>query len=552
MTSTRTTVTAGAAGYVSVSGAVTVLVVGSQLTDETADAFVDSEGDGRIVPDTQVSAAFSKSNPKAQGYSGDASLGDMLSSSGQGADDYNVDGGGFGAGDYMSGDDNDETGEDVSDNMGGAADDAANMGGAAPEYALKDTTSAHVDAGSVLNSADDITVEANDTFKVDMLTGAIAVSGIASVGVGISVAVLNGNVLAYVQSGATLEADGDIHVTAKAGSEALASDAEMTDRKNALLAAAESVPGLTDYTVRAITVSLGGALVGVKVALCAVSLFTQTHAYMAGNVTSADSLTVTARSDYGRVLSITLAISGAAVAVNASTALIVYQGVIEASICSAANIQNVHTINVKSYSKTTADAVSTSMGGGGIAVNAAAAIAINLTRADTFIGQGVVISGATTINVMSDIDSGADAVILSAAVGGGAVGATVAVTVLRPTVLTYIGETPTGTALLQSQGSGGHVSASGTVTVKSDVTGDATATGLSFAGGAMGANNGTVALALNFVTGYAAIYRTSVTANNIDVTALMDGDATVTAYAGDDQHHERNGPHHRHRLYQYG
>ena len=103
--------------------------------------------------------------------------------------------------------------------MGGAADDAANMGGAAPEYALKDTTSAHVDAGSVLNSAGDITVEANDTFKVDMFTGAIAVSGITSVGVGISVAVLNGNVLAFVQSGASLEADGDIYVTAKAGSE---------------------------------------------------------------------------------------------------------------------------------------------------------------------------------------------------------------------------------------------------------------------------------------------------------------------------------------------
>ena len=76
----------------------TVLVVGSQLTDETADAFVDSEGDGRIVPDSQVNEAFSASNPKAQGYSGDAALGDMLGSSGQGADDYNVDGGGFGRG----------------------------------------------------------------------------------------------------------------------------------------------------------------------------------------------------------------------------------------------------------------------------------------------------------------------------------------------------------------------------------------------------------------------------------------------------------------------
>lgn len=531
------TVTAGGGGAVGVSGAVAVLVAGSQLTSDTAGLFVDSEGDGRIVPQTQVSSAFDSANPHAKGYGQNAALGGMLDSNGQGSDDYNVEGDSFGSGGTKKSD-NEQEADRVSDNMGDDADEVANIGGSAPVYNLKDTTSAYIAAGSSVTSADDITVQAQDTFCVDMVTGAIAVGGYFGGGIGIAVAVLNSNVLAYVASGATLSAIDDIFVTAKAGSEQLAVDPDDDDataqagRKTGVLDTASEIPGITDYSVRVITVSVGGGLVGVSVALCGVSLFTQTHAYIAGNVIKADSLNVTARSDFGRVMAVTLGISGGLVAVNGAIALIVYQGVVEASICSAARISGVTTINVNSYSNTTADALSTSLGGGGVAVNAAAAIAINLTRVDTFIGQGVVISGATTVTVASDIDSGADAVILSVAVGGVAVGATIAVTVLRPTVLTYIGVTPTGTVLTPSQGSGGSVTASGMVTVKNDVSGNATATGLSFAGGSMGSLNGTVALALNFVTGYAAINKANVSAGSIDVTALMDGDSTVTALAG--------------------
>jgi hypothetical protein len=417
--------------------------------------------------------------------------------------------------------------------MGGAADEAENIGGSAPTYNLKDTTSAYIGAGSVVTSNTDITVEAQDTFRVDMISGAIAFGTYAAVGAGISVAVLNSNVLAYVESGATLNAQGGINVTAKAGSEALASDADQTERKDSLLGSAEGVadvPGINDSTVRVFAVSAGGGLVGVTVSLCAVSLFTHTIAYMAGDVTGAGSLNVTARSDFGRVIAVTLGVSAGGVAVNGSIALVVYQGVVKSAICSAADIRNVTTINVKAYSNTTADAVSTSLGAGGVAVNAAAAIAINLTRVDTFIGQGVRISGATNVTVESDIDSGAEAVILSAVVGNATGSGTVALAILKPTVLTYIGATPLDTPLAESTGSGGLVSA-GTVKVKNDVTGDAKAIGISFGASGMGSLNGTVALAINHVTGYAAIYRANVSAGSIDVSALMDGDSDVTAFA---------------------
>ncbi len=529
------TVTAGGGGYVAVSGAVTVLVVGSQLTSDTSGVFVDSEGDNRIVPGTQIDSAFGQSNNAAKEYQGGAALGDMLNSNGSGSEDYDVNGSGFGSGGSSTtgADDNEKQANGTTDNMENASDGAA-IGGSAPTYNLKDTTAAYIAAGTQVTSAGDITVQAQDTLKLDMVTGTIAISGITSVGAAISVAVLNGNVLAYVESGATLDAQGAIYVKALAGSEAVASDAAQSSRKNTLIDSAEAAPLLSAYTVRAITVSASGALVGVGIALSGVSLYTQTHAYMAGNVTGADSLEVTARSDYGSVLSITLALSGGGVAVNGSIALVVYQGIVEASICSAAHIANVPVITVQSFSNTTAAALATALGGGATAVNAASAIAVNLTRADTFIGQGVVISGSGSITVSADIDSGATATILSVAIGGGSFGATVAVAVLKPTVLTYIGVTPLDGAddqLEQSKGSGGSVRASGAVTVKNDVTGSCTATGLSFVAGASFAGNGTVVVAVNSVKGYAAINKANVTAGSIAVSALMDGDATVTAGA---------------------
>ncbi len=63
---------------------------------------------------------------------------------------------------------------------------------------------------------------------------------------------------------------------------------------------------------------------------------------------------------------------------------------------------------------------------------------------DTFIGQGVKISGSglTGIDVTTDSDTTAKAYLLSIAGGAAAAGLSVAITIVDPSVYTYIGVTP--------------------------------------------------------------------------------------------------------------
>ncbi|MBT7123510.1 MAG: hypothetical protein HN948_10925, partial [Clostridia bacterium] len=599
------TVSGGGGGYAGVSVAVAIMVAGAQMTSEAADVLVaeryhieydiingemvarlDSDGNPIIIvdgsgdpvvfldgdvglytcdraePKTQVDYAFSVSNPHARGYENEVALGDKLDSSGTSAEDYNTDAGALGQEDDSK-DDNEEEADRVRDNMDTGATGAATSAPAPPEYNLWDTTSAFIGTGSSVKSAGDIIVLATDSLKADLVTGTVSGSVFAAVGVCLAIAVLNSDVLAYVDSGAALQAVGAINIGAygKHGDSLLFpndddeqmfpsgkteqdrkddQDAEKDGFLSEVTDLASKVPGLSDYTIRCIVLSAGGALVSVNVVLSAVSVFTQTKAFMAGDVTSASALNVVAKSDYGRVIALTLGIGGGAVSVKVSFSLVVYQSRMEASICSLADIRNVGSIYVRSESDTTANALAACLSGGGISVNAASAIALNLTRVDTFIGQGVSIGGSAggtsgTIEVSADIDTAAEALILSFSVGGGAFGVTFALAVLNPLVQSYIGVTPKGDIIdhssVTSGTPSGSIAVSGAITVINDVQGTANAIGISFAASGMQSLNGTVGVAVNSISGYAAINKTNVSGSSITVTALMDGDATVRAYA---------------------
>ncbi len=586
------TVTGGGGVYAGVPVALAIMVAGAQMTNDAADILkaqryhieydivdgemvarrdangnpilvLDGNGDpvpfldgdvglytcDRPEPQTQVDDSFNRANPHARGYAGNVALGDKLQGSGTSVQDYDTDAGELGQEDDPQ-DDNEDEANRVSGNMDNAATGAATSAPAPPEYSLWDTTSAYISTGSTVSSHSDITVQATDSIIADMVVGAFAVSVFAAVGVGVAIAVLNSDVLAYVESGATLNAGGAINVKAigKHGSSLLFPEDsgeqgrkdDQDSYKNDVLSQvqdlASEVPGLADYTIRCITINAGGAgIASVNVSLCAVSLFTQTIAYMAGDVTGAASLNVEAQSNYGRVIALTLGIGGGGVSVKVSLSLVVYQSVMEASICSLANISNVGSISVTSMSDTKANALATCLSGGGISVNAASAIALNLTRVDTFIGQGVSISNSGSITLLSDIQTAAEALILSFSVGAGAFGVTFAISVLNPTVLTYIGVTPNDDIIAHSAVSDGSpygtISVSGAIAVTNDVSGTANTIGLSFAASGMMSLNGAVGIAVNSLTGYAAINKTNVTAGSITVTALMDGNATVRAYA---------------------
>ena len=485
----------------------------------------------------QVNEIFGCTNPAADSHKGSADIGGRLASDGTKAEDSGFDTEHFGETEPDDDKTHDEQARATQENMTGDANGVVNRGGTAPSYAPKDAITATVGTGSALTSGYDITVQAQDILEVDMITGCLAGSGIFSAGVGVSIGVLYSNVVATVEEGAVLSAGGSINVLAIAGIEQLTgSPGRQQAKKNELYNTADTTSedgtseyNLSDYSVRIITVSVGAALVGIGVAVSAIMMYTETHAIMAGDVISAGCVNVRAESCFGSVLALTLGVSVGLCAISGSVALVIYEANVEACICASADISGVGAVNVTTFSDTTAAAIAAALGVGVAAVNAACAIAINHTRVDTFIGQGVRCA-AGSVYLESNVYTGAKALILSIAVGGVAVSATLALAILKPVVLTYIGTTPYAGALAHASGSGGSVTATGGVTVINAVTGDAHAMGLSVAGGLV-ALNGTVALAFNNVTGYAAINKTSVSADDIEVLAAMDGDSTVKALA---------------------
>ena len=84
---------------------------------------------------------------------------------------------------------------------------------------MNDAVSARVGTDSTVNSDTTIDVRANDKLETLMVSGTAAVGGGAGVGVGLTVGVLNSNVYAEVDEGATLTAGGDITVKASTGAD---------------------------------------------------------------------------------------------------------------------------------------------------------------------------------------------------------------------------------------------------------------------------------------------------------------------------------------------
>ena len=144
---------------------------------------------------------------------------------------------------------------------------------------------------------------------------------------------------------------------------------------------------------------------------------------------------------------------------------------------------------------------------------------------ETFIGQGVSLKSNGNVNVKATVTTEADTYIVGVAIGGVAVGLSAAISILEPTVLTYIGTTPYKAATAgAATGTIGSLKAAG-VNVENNTTTTASSTVLSVAGGAI-AVNGNVLLVFNNTVAYAAINKMPVTATgDINVDAYMNSNA---------------------------
>ena len=466
-------------GQVGVAGSIAVIVVGSMLNDDAHDGIYTSNTDGDTTysamdPQSQTDGAFSSANSKAVGgYKPNQSMDEMLAGDGENVDGLGVDGNEYGQDESGEGDMNDDLYDDTAEKSLGEPQGATVNG-----MELSDTTSAIVGAGSHLTAqGGNILVKSKDNTNIDAITGTLAIGLWCGVGVGLAVAIVSADVQAVVESGAVLSASGDVTVLAMAGAAdddipVLNDDAqEVNDKIKADILDSDI------SAVRMISITGGGGFVGVSVAIAALIVQTSTRAILAGDVTSADNVYVYTQANYGQILAVTLNASGGVVAVNGSITVVYFGGTVEAGIAGTANIKNVGTVEVVSSGITRALSAALAMSGGLVAVNAALALAINITRIDTYIGQGVVIDATSAdIKVKSDFTVEADVLILSVAIGGAGVGVTVAIAINSPTCLTYIGKTPYGDPLATSEGANGYIKAHN-IDVTNDIDGNVTVVG---------------------------------------------------------------------------
>ncbi|NLF27306.1 MAG: hypothetical protein GX592_05355, partial [Clostridiales bacterium] len=294
-----------AVGQVGVGGTLMVVVAGGKMKQDAAD-----ELSAGFSPEDFLAATFEKAHGSASEYGMDGA-GEMLEGDGDHQSETEVGGGIDGYhDDDVTGEVDLESGEDA-DNSGAAApgadsefgvgeggdlDDASGLGSAKPVYAPLDATTAIIGANTAVTSAGAIFVTANDRLLADLFTGTIAGGAYAAVGAGIAVAVLYSNVEAKVEDGAQLSAVGEIRIAAAAGSTPVA-DAD-TDRTGTLedsfSKSTDNPIDLSKRSIRAISITGGGAIVGVSVALASINVFSTVAAALEGDVTKASLLSVSA------------------------------------------------------------------------------------------------------------------------------------------------------------------------------------------------------------------------------------------------------------------
>ena len=325
-------------------------------------------------------------------------------------------------------------------------DNAAAIANSRPAYSPMDATTAYIGHYTVVTSAGNINVTAYDNVVADHVTVSAGVGGTAGVGVGVAVAVIFGNVRAYVEDGAVLSAEDDVNISARSGSTAV----EAAEGQNDLLQDCTKNENGQSYSfadmllsIRTVSISAGvGGTAGVGVAIGSTSLISFTEAYLAGNVIKADDVTGKAYSEYPYVISGTLAIAGGTAGVAASISIVTISGETFAGIIDNARLSSVQNVNVLTDAKTGALSMNGAASVGGVGVNGLISVVVNRAIVESMIGQGVSITAGGAVKVAGNVDTDADAILVSASAGGVAVGLSVAVVILDSDVLTYAGIPP--------------------------------------------------------------------------------------------------------------
>jgi len=94
----------------------------------------------------------------------------------------------------------------------------ANLLNDMPVYVPKNTVMAYIDEYTIVSGNKDINVTSIENTVASMITASVGAGGVAGIGVGVAVAILNSNVLAYAAERTTLSCDsGNINIIAESG-----------------------------------------------------------------------------------------------------------------------------------------------------------------------------------------------------------------------------------------------------------------------------------------------------------------------------------------------
>ena len=263
--------------------------------------------------------------------------------------------------------------------------------------------------------------------------------------------------------------------------------------------------------------------VGVAVGVGVVYTDNITQAVLGGKVANHGSINVNAKHDYGTVVAGTGAVSGGGVGVSASVAVAQSNGTVKALIRRGANVQTLHSdkeINVTTDSTVNVDAIAASAAVGGVGVNAGVAVAINRLNQTTGIEAGTYVRNVGKVNVTGTMHStSANSTLLSAGLGGVAVGLSAAVSDVSANMNTFVGQmmgkeagdtsSTTPPAVIRAVGNN--------VTVKNDIKSSSSRPLLVSASAGAISVAGNVLLAFNQTKAEALVENGDIMAANLDV-----------------------------------
>ena len=388
---------------------------------------------------------------------------------------------------------------------------------------LEDAVTAKITDKANLTVTDgSVKVKAEQPTLADVFGGTVGVAGVASIGAGVAVVQTRSNVSA--ESLGTINGEGstvEVKANSYADSKEIAKDSDEAERTAEIQKYADkSLLEKLDpnrRSIRAVSLTLSGGLVGVGAAVSSVRADNVTNAVLGGKVTGVKKVDVQSDSNYDNVLAATLAVGGGVVGLSASVAMSQAEGSVAARMDSTADISTDEAaeINVKTNTTQNANALAAGAAIGLGAANAGVSIASNKLTQTTSIDGGakVNVGEGSTINVKGVSDTRADAELLSIAGGIVAANISAAKAHVQPTMNTGIGIQGDGKAVINTNGEG-------SVNVENVATSTATPKLAAItAGGA--ALSGSALLAYNDSDARAKIANADVDTGSILVNSVM-------------------------------